>query len=56
MSFFLGQFFSPIVFQPFVAFAGIQGLFLAIACVSFVTAGVLYVKTFLLRDNTSVSG
>jgi MFS family permease len=56
MSFFLGQFFSPIVFQPFVAFAGIQGLFLAIACVSFITAGVLYVKTFLLRDNTSVSG
>ena len=49
MSFFLGQFFSPILFQPFVAYAGIQGLFLIIAGVSFVTAAVLYVKTFVLR-------
>lgn len=46
MSFFLGQFFSPIFFQPFVAYAGIQGLFLMIAGVSFVTAAVLYVRSF----------
>lgn len=46
MSFFLGQFFSPIVFQPFVAFEGIQGLFLMISGVSFVTALVLFFKTF----------
>ena len=47
MSFFLGQFFSPIVFQPFVASAGIQGLFMIIAVVSFATALVLYFKTFV---------
>ena len=46
MSFFLGQFFSPILFQPIVQYADIQGLFLMIAGVSFVTAGVLYVRTF----------
>lgn len=46
MSFFLGQFFSPIVFQLVVAMAGIQGLFAIISGVSFVVAGVLFFKTF----------
>jgi len=46
MSFFLGQFFSPIVFQPIVAVVGIQGLFLAIALVAFATAALLYVRFF----------
>lgn len=49
MSFFLGQFFSPIVFQPIVAIAGIQGLFAVISGVSFLVAGVLFFKTFLRR-------
>jgi MFS family permease len=56
MSFFLGQFFSPILFQPIVAYAGIQGLFLIIAGVSFATAAVLYVKTFLKRGTGSAEG
>lgn len=47
MSFFLGQFFSPIVFEPIVSYAGIQGLFMLIAGVAFVTAAVLMVTTFL---------
>jgi MFS family permease len=51
MSFFLGQFFSPIVFQPIVAFVGIQGLFAVISGVSFVVAGVLFFKTFLRRTD-----
>jgi len=49
MSFFLGQFFSPILFQPFIVYTGIQGLFLIIAGVSFVTAAVLFFKTFVQR-------
>lgn len=43
-SFFLGQFFSPILFQPVVSAVGIQGLFFYVALLSFVIAIVLFVK------------
>lgn len=48
-SFFLGQFCSPIVFQPIVALFDIQGLFLIASGVAFATAGTLYVTTFVRR-------
>lgn len=40
-SFFLGQFSSPILFEPIVSMFGIQGLFLGVAVFSFLIAGVL---------------
>ncbi len=46
-SFFFGQFFSPIVFQPIIVLVGIQGLFFYIALVAFIVALLLYIKTKL---------
>ena len=43
-SFFLGQFSSPLLFQPIVAAYGIQGLFLRVAIVSVLVAVILFVK------------
>jgi len=44
-SFFLGQFSSPLIFQPIVAAYGIQTLFFVIGCVSVGVSGVLFMKT-----------
>ncbi len=44
-SLFLGQFASPILFQPIVSAYGIQGLFLIISGVSMLVAVVLFVKS-----------
>ena len=43
-SFFLGQFASPLLFEPIVQAIGIQGLFLAVALLSFGVFGVLAVR------------
>lgn len=53
MSFFLGQFFSPIVFQPIVAYGGIQGLFAVVSAVCFTVAGILFYRTFLRVQKSS---
>ncbi|MCO4846172.1 MAG: MFS transporter [Sulfurovum sp.] len=44
-SFFLGQFASPILFEPIVSAYGIQGLFFIISGVSVLVALVLFLKT-----------
>lgn len=44
-SFFLGQFASPLLFEPVVAAYGIQGLFLLVSGVSMLVALVLFVKS-----------
>jgi len=44
-SFFLGQFSSPLLFEPIVVMYGIQGLFLLMSGVSIVIALVLFVKS-----------
>jgi len=44
-SFFLGQFSSPLLFEPIVARYGIQGLFLIISGISILIAVVLFVKS-----------
>lgn len=44
-SFFLGQFASPLLFQPIVAHYGIQGLFLLISGVAVFISVVLFVKS-----------
>jgi len=43
-SFFLGQFFSPIVFQPVISQVGIQGLFFYTAILSFMAAVVIFLR------------
>jgi len=43
-SFFLGQFSSPLLFEPIVSAYGIQGLFLRVAIVSVSVAVILFVK------------
>lgn len=43
-SFFFGQFFSPIIFQPVVASIGIRGLFFYVSILSFVIAFILFLK------------
>lgn len=43
-SFFLGQFSSPILFEPIVSAYGIQGLFLGVAVFSVVLSGVLFFR------------
>ncbi len=44
-SFFLGQFASPLLFQPIVAHFGIQGLFLLVSGVSVLVGLVLFMKS-----------
>lgn len=44
-SFFLGQFASPLLFEPVVAAYGIQGLFLLVSGVSVLVSLVLFVKS-----------
>jgi len=44
-SFFTGQFFSPILFEPLVIYAGIKGLFGVLAAVALVVSLVLYLKS-----------
>lgn len=44
-SFFLGQFSSPLLFEPLVSMYGIQGLFFIVSCISVLVALVLFVKT-----------
>lgn len=44
-SFFLGQFSSPLLFEPIVTSYGIQGLFLIISVVSVLTSGLLFMKS-----------
>ena len=46
-SFFLGQFFSPILFQPIVNEIGIQGLFFVISILCVLISIFLYLKTVL---------
>ncbi len=46
-SFFLGQFSSPLIFQPIVAAYGIQTLFFVMGCVSVLVSGVLFFQTRL---------
>jgi MFS family permease len=43
-SFFFGQFFSPIIFEPIVQLIGIQGLFFSVAMGSFIV--VFFIKVF----------
>ena len=44
-SFFLGQFFSPLVFEPIVSRYGISGLFLIISVLAFCVSIALYFKS-----------
>jgi MFS family permease len=44
-SFFLGQFFSPIFFEPIVSAYGLQSLFLIVSVVAMMVAVVLFVKS-----------
>jgi len=44
-SFFLGQFSSPLLFEPIVNMYGIQGLFFIVSCISVIVALVLFVRT-----------
>jgi len=44
-SFFLGQFSSPLLFEPIVSMYGIQGLFFMVSCISVFVALVLFIKT-----------
>lgn len=44
-SFFLGQFSSPLLFEPIVVIYGIQGLFLIISGISMLVASVLLIKS-----------
>ena len=46
-SFYLGQFVSPILFEPIVRLEGIRGLFFIIAMFVFLIAGILFVKSYL---------
>ncbi|MDF1880049.1 MFS transporter [Sulfurimonas sp. MAG313] len=48
-SFFLGQFFSPILFEPIVSQIGIQGLFFVVSMLCFVIAGALYIFTVIKK-------
>ena len=52
-SFFLGQFSSPLLFEPIVSSFGIQGLFMIIASVAFFIATVLFYFSSSFRYNTS---
>lgn len=45
-SFFLGQFSSPLLFEPIVLAYGIQGLFFIISLVAFCTAILLFIKSY----------
>jgi len=49
-SFFFGQFFSPILFQPIVALVGIQGLFFYISLLAFIISIVLYFKYHRIKQ------
>jgi len=49
-SFFFGQFFSPILFQPVVTSFGIQGLFFVAAILSFLVAIVVFSKLIFKRQ------
>lgn len=44
-SFFLGQFASPLLFEPIVAVYGIQGLFLIISVVSVLVSSLLFIRS-----------
>lgn len=44
-SLFLGQFSSPLIFEPIVAYSDIQTLFFIVAMVSFLTAIILFFKS-----------
>jgi len=44
-SFFLGQFFSPIFFEPIVSAYGLQSLFLIVSIVAILVAAVLFVQS-----------
>jgi len=48
-SFFLGQFASPILFEPIVSNYGIQMLFLLVSMVAIVVALVLFIKSYRQR-------
>ncbi len=50
-SFFLGQFSSPLIFQPIVAAFGIQMLFLLVGCLAVGIAIVLFIRTRRLSDS-----
>ncbi|HFU73960.1 MAG TPA: MFS transporter [Helicobacteraceae bacterium] len=50
-SFFLVQFFSPIIFEPIVIYMGIQNLFFVIGLLSFFIAFILFIKTVLKKEN-----
>ncbi len=45
-SFFLGQFSSPLLFEPIVLAYGIQGLFFIVSLVALLTALILFVKSY----------
>jgi len=51
-SFFFGQFFSPIVFQPIVLEVGIQGLFFFAAILSFIVAIVILSRLIFKRQGS----
>jgi len=48
-SFYLGQFLSPILFQPIVNMVGIRGLFFSVSLGVFILAGVVFLYTLRKR-------
>ncbi len=51
-SFFLGQFFSPIFFEPIVSVYGLNALFLIVSIVAILVAAVLFVKSRSLQRSS----
>ena len=54
-SFFFGQFFSPIIFEPIIKTYHIQGLFFIISILSLVIVITIYLKLFMTNRKTSES-
>jgi len=52
-SFFFGQFFSPIVFQPLISYIGIQELFFVVSILCFIIAIGVYVFTAIRKSRSS---
>lgn len=53
-SFYFGQFFSPIIFEPIVKYAGIQGLFFIVSIVVYIVAFVIFTRGLLSKINLRV--
>jgi hypothetical protein len=51
-SFFLGQFSSPLIFQPNVKIYGIQGLFFIMSIVAISLSMILFIKNIYQADDS----